>query len=83
MYQTRNTKETYCGMQFYRIDNDVNGNGRYVVHFLDIASDYSVALSIAKHFGGRKYTAKWFGGGIVFTTSSPQDLALIISVAIK
>lgn len=83
MYQTRNTIETYCGMQFYRIDNDVNGNGRYVVHFLDIASNYAVALSIAKHFGGQKYRAKWFGGGIVFTTSSPQDLATNITVAIK
>jgi hypothetical protein len=47
---------------YYRIDNDVNGNPRYVVHFLDInvkPEDYGKIPGISK------YRAKWFGGGYV------------------
>jgi len=32
---------------FKRINNDVNGNPRYVFHFLELADDYSEALKIA------------------------------------
>jgi hypothetical protein len=60
-----------------RIKNDVNGNPRYVVHFLDILNDdenkdfrfmekYELAVSKAKKFGGKVYRGKDFGGGIVF-----------------
>ena len=49
----------------YHVNNDVNGNPRYVIHYLNIADDYSTALSKAKEHGGKAYRAKWFGGGIV------------------
>ena len=49
----------------YHVNNDVNGNPRYVLHYLNIADDYSTALSKAKEHGGKAYRAKWFGGGIV------------------
>lgn len=47
---------------YWRIDNDVMGNPRYVVHFLDLGikpEDYG------KIPGLDKYHAKWFGGGYV------------------
>ena len=64
-------------MKFTRIKNDINGNPRYVVHFLDILNDnetkdfrfmekYELAVSKAKEFGGKVYRGKDFGGGIVF-----------------
>ena len=62
-----------------RIDNCVNGNPRYVIHFLDIADNYIDAINIAKQIGGKKYTAKWFGGGIVFSSYNvKEDLKRII-----
>ena len=50
-----------------RINNDVNGNPRYVFHFLALADHYSEAVTVAKKLiGGRKYHTKNYGGGIVF-----------------
>jgi hypothetical protein len=49
---------------FKRVNNDVNGNPRYVFHFLNIADNYSDALKIAKKFGGKKFHNKQYGGGI-------------------
>nr|DAI64404.1 MAG TPA: hypothetical protein [Caudoviricetes sp.] len=66
------------GVRVWQIDNDVNGNCRYVVHFLDLVKpnyddsrpfymtqpeDFSRAC---QHIHGKRYRAKWFGGGIVF-----------------
>lgn len=62
-------------MEFTRINNDTNGNPRYVTHFLNIPIDgegltidekYSQAVKKANSIGGRKYHTKKFGGGIVF-----------------
>lgn len=53
-------------IQFTRIDNDVNGNPRYVCHFLNIASDYGAAVKLANKIGGKRYHTKRYGGGIVF-----------------
>jgi len=50
---------------FKRIDNDSNGNPRYVFHFLDLASTYEEALKIAKKIGGKRFNNKQYGGGIV------------------
>jgi hypothetical protein len=60
-----------------RINNDVNGNPRYVVHFYDLLNDieglnltilerYELALQKARKVGGKMYRGKDFGGGIVF-----------------
>ena len=67
------------GIRYWRVDNDIYGNPRYIVHYLDIstdadsgnATDYAsrqaAQFSAARNrVGGRKYRAKWFGGGIVF-----------------
>jgi hypothetical protein len=78
-----------------RIDDDVNGNGRYVVHFLQlntreeldkqgdewipIAEKYALACERARAIGGKRYRAKSYGGGIVFQECSVDVLALHIS----
>lgn len=60
--------------EYCRIDNDVNGNPRYVIHWLTIGKTYDEALTIARKFGGRKYRAKWYGGGIVFQSYNIDEL---------
>lgn len=51
---------------FTRINNDMNGNPRYVVHFLQIAESYERALFLGRKIGGRKFHNKQYGGGIAF-----------------
>ena len=63
---------------FTRVNNDTNGNPRYVIHFLSVLNDfendsregisyrYDKALKKMKPFGGRKFHNKQYGGGIVF-----------------
>lgn len=64
---------------FTRINNDVNGNPRLVVHFMYLLTreeldsnllttgiKYDLALMRAKNVGGKKYHNKAYGGGIVF-----------------
>ena len=52
----------------HQVNNDAYGNPRYVIHYLDIADTYSDALAIIRKIGGKMYTAKWYGGGLVFST---------------
>lgn len=72
------------GQKFTRINNDVYGNPRYVVHFLELLNDeerisipynkkYEYALKKAKKIGGRKFSNKQYGGGIVFQSYNLQD----------
>lgn len=66
-------------LRWDRIDNDTNGNPRFVCHYLslltheeilasrDVTGDkYSIALARAKKIGGKKFHNKQYGGGIVF-----------------
>ena len=61
---------------FIRVNNDTNGNPRYVCHFLHFVPDnigagvdkYRFAVRFANKFGGRKYHTKKHGGGVVFTS---------------
>jgi hypothetical protein len=80
-------------IEWTRIKNDINGNGRYVCHFLNLntqaekAADYDtlttsqkyeIAVKRANRIGGRKYHTKAYGGGIVFQSSSlPETEAAI------
>jgi len=71
---------------FTRINNDVNGNPRYVLHFLaldvygyesslDLKERYDLAVTLAKtKTWARKYHNKQYGGGIAFQTYSLPDL---------
>jgi len=63
-------------LDWTRVNNDVNGNPRYVVHFLDIApmrygeyelsNKYDGVVKFANKLGGKKFHNKQYGGGIVF-----------------
>jgi hypothetical protein len=62
---------------FTKIKHDVNGNPRYVCHFLhldthgaysgiDLSERYTIATALARALGGKKFHNKQYGGGIVF-----------------
>ena len=62
---------------FTRVTNDVYGNPRYAIHFLDlvpsdISARYDDVLRINKKLGlgGRKFHNKQYGGGLVFQSYS-------------
>jgi len=74
---------------FTRANNDVNGNPRYVCHFLSltvpsdlegylgldkITQKYNIALARARKLGGKKFHNKQYGGGIIFTTYNLREL---------
>lgn len=70
-------------INFTRIKNDINGNPRYVCHFLNLLTDqdnklnineqYDAALKRAKTIGGRRYHNKSYGGGIVFQSFNIKE----------
>ena len=74
----------------YRVDNDSNGNPRWVVHFLNLLTAkeceaatelmFEKALQKAKTVGGVKYRAKWFGAGIVFQSYNiAEDIKQVLA----
>lgn len=67
-------------IDFTRINNDTNGNPRYVCHFLNFIKNnevepnqYEIALKRAKKIGGRKFHNKQYGGGVVFQSYNIQS----------
>jgi hypothetical protein len=61
-------------IQFTRLNNDINGNPRYVCHYLTMAPTYEAAVKLANSIGGRKYNNKTYGGGLVFQSYSLSHL---------
>jgi hypothetical protein len=59
---------------FTRINNDVNGNPRFVIHFLQLSDSYERALYLARQLGGKKFHNKQYGGGIVFQSYNTDIL---------
>ena len=57
----------------HQVNNDAYGKPRYVIHYLDIADTYSDALALIRKIGGKVYTAKWYGGGLVFSTYTLEN----------
>jgi hypothetical protein len=66
-----------------RINNDVNGNGRWVCHYLAIASTIEEAIAIAKRQGGKRYRGKRYGGGIVFQSSANGGCLPALEAALR
>lgn len=74
-------------LNWTRTKNDINGNPRYICHFLDIAylasiymdphksaaENYKKVLKAANKAGGVKYRGRDFGGGIVFQSYNLAD----------
>jgi hypothetical protein len=79
----KNNMKTELNFNWTRIDNDTNGNPRYVIHFLDLLTEaekqeynpkaYEIALVRAKKIGGKKFHNKQYGGGIVFQSYNIQQ----------
>jgi hypothetical protein len=61
--------------EFYRVTNDVNGNPRYVIHYLAFDSDYNTAKEKASSIGFKVYKGKSFGGGFVCQSYNLKDTA--------
>ena len=75
--------ELQLGHDFYRVNNDINGNPRYVIHFLAFNSDYDTARKLANSIGFRVYRGKEFGGGFVGQSYNLESTAWdIISIRI-
>ena len=70
---------------FTRVNSDINGNPRYVIHFMQLltaselndrnnaANQYAIAVKRANKIGGSKYRGKDYGGGIVFQSYCLPD----------
>ena len=69
-----------------KITHDINGNPRYVCHFLNLNTEeeknsntlsiqekYQIAVKRANKIGGKKYNNKKYGGGIVFQTYETRE----------
>ena len=63
------------GHSFYIAKNDVNGNPRYVIHWLAFRTDYDSSFTTAKPLGFSKYRGKDFGGGFVSQSYNLQNTA--------
>ena len=76
MYQSETTKQ---GITFYRTTSDINGNPRYIVHFLSLLNEgetgFSLALDRAHKIGGAKYRGRDFSGGIAFQSYNIENTA--------
>lgn len=89
------SKEKAETLEFTKIAHDSNGNPRYVCHFLNlntqeeldrkgddwinVSDKYAFALGRANSIGGRKFSNKQYGGGIVFQSYSLDDTAAACS----
>ena len=72
---------------FYRVNNDSNGNPRYVTHYLAFLNDdelgmeatrqgdYDIAKKRANALGFRVYKGKDFGGGFVCQSYNVENTA--------
>lgn len=64
-------------MDYKRINNDINGNPRYVFHYLNFLNEgekgYDFAVNKSRAIGGKKYRGKDFGGGIVIQSYNIYD----------
>ena len=67
--------EDALGYDMYRVKNDVNGNPRYVIHWLAFDKDYDTAKKIANSIGFRVYRGKDFGGGFVAQSYNLESTA--------
>lgn len=72
-------------IEFTRINNDSNGNPRYVCHYLNFQTkeeynnatapfSYELALKRARKIGGGKFHNKQYRGGIVFQSYNIEDV---------
>lgn len=66
---------TTSKIEFTRINNDINGNPRYVCHFLNLAKTYERSIKLANSICGKKFHNKQYGGGLVFQSYNTDRLS--------
>jgi len=71
----RQTIADQLAHDFYRVNNDVNGNPRYVIHYLSFDSDYNTAKEKANSIWFKVYKGKGFGGGFVCQSYNLESTA--------
>jgi hypothetical protein len=76
-------------IEFTRAKSDIYGNPRYIVHFFSLLTTdernsyglnnygqlYTLACKRANKIGGRKYTGRNYGGGIVLQSYNIEQTA--------
>tara|TARA_R110002124_G_scaffold215130_2_gene381081 strand:+ start:243 stop:686 length:444 start_codon:yes stop_codon:yes gene_type:complete len=78
------TSDNY--INWTRANNDINGNPRYICHYLAfkplqdsneafVSFSYEDAIKEANKLGGKKYHNKQYGGGLIFSTYNLQSLS--------
>lgn len=69
------TVRTKSGIEyeFTRTTNDVNGNGRYIVHFLALGLKSHEATKATRRAGLKKYNGRAYGGGFIFQASGDLE----------
>lgn len=78
----------------WQVDHDINGNARYVVHYLAIPftedADQPYHINQSNRIGaarqalcGKRYRAKWFGGGGIVFQAYAGDPVKHVLAAIK
>ena len=79
-------------LNWTRVNSDVNGNPRFVIHFLDccpkswvgdISERYARTCKLMNTIGGRKFHNKQYGGGIVFSSYNLTDTERSINEVIE
>ena len=70
-----NRTRLLLGHNFYRVKHDVNGNPRYVIHWLAFGSDYDTAKQTANSLGFSVYRGRDFGGGFVGQSYNIENTA--------
>ena len=75
--------QSRLGYPFTRVNNDVNGNPRYVLHFLAFSNDYAEAHRLANRAGFKVYRGKDYGGGFVTQSYSLEDTARFVLEVIE
>lgn len=81
----KTVNETDILPEYTRVNSDMYGNPRYVVHYLAFLGEgeqgYDLAHARAKKLGGAKYRGKDFGGGFVFQSYNiPETLRQIVAM---
>lgn len=59
-------------IQLHRTKNDVNGNPRYVVHYLALGLPDYASTKKTRAAGLKMYRGRDFGGGFVFTSYNTE-----------
>ena len=60
--------ETTSGVIVYRHGNDINGNPRYFVHYLELGLTDHISTEATRAAGLRIFHGRAFGGGYTFTS---------------